>query len=92
MFRLRPKLSGLTFIPMPLVRVVRMTINQVIDVLSSMHHGTVPTVWPVVMVRLTLVNLVQLRRMEHSGIHEAVEFIHSGVRRGGSSRTTLSRC
>jgi hypothetical protein len=76
---------------MPLVRVVRVPVDQVVHVLARMHNRLMAAVGTVVMVRLAPMNLVHPGSVKHARAHEAAERIHSGVRRSGSSSTTFNR-
>jgi len=76
---------------MPLVRVVRVPVHEVVHMLARMHNRPMAAVRPVVMVRLAPMNLVHLGRVKHARAHEPAERIHSGGRRSGSSSTTFNR-
>src|SRR5579859_7051588 len=85
------ELLRVALVPVPLVGVVRMPIHEVVHVLARMYHRPVPAVRSMVVVRLTLVDLVPLGGVKHARAHETAERIQSGVRRSGSSSTTISR-
>ena len=76
---------------MALMRVVRMPIHEIVNVLPRMHYRLVAAVGPMVMVCFAAVNFVPLGRVKHARAHEAAERIQSGARRSGSSSTAFRR-
>jgi hypothetical protein len=68
-----------------------MAVDQIIHMLPSMNDGLVAAIGTMRVVWFALMDLVKLGGPEDSGRHDWLPFIHAGVRRSGSSSTTLSR-